>query len=88
MNFNMKTRHGFVSNSSAASFVVQKSSITEEQVKALLDYTYSEDNVDGWNITDDGNYVRGDTSMDNDALDEFLESIDINQRALEWWSDS
>lgn len=83
----MKHRYGFVSNSSSASFIVPKSRITEEQVKVLLDYTYSEDNVDGWNIHDGGDCLRGSTSMDNDALDEFLDKVGIDQRALEWWSE-
>lgn len=80
----MKYRHGFVSNSSSASFIVPKNRITEDQVKALLDYTYSENNVDGWNIIDGGDFIRGDTSMDNDALDEFLDKIEIDHRIMEW----
>jgi len=80
----MKHRHGFVSNSSSASFMVPKSRITEEQVKALLDYSISEENTDGWDIYDGGDCVRGTTLMDNDALDDYLEKIGFDFSKMEW----
>jgi len=84
----MKYRHGFVSNSSSASFVVRKSDITGIEGNALLAYNISEDNTDGWSIRESGDRIIGSTNMDNDALDEYLEKIGFPFDKMEWRDDS
>jgi len=81
---NVKTRSGFVSNSSSASFIVAKSRISGVEAAALLAYNISEENTDGWSIWEDGDRLRGSTNMDNDALDEYLERIEFDVRKMEW----
>ncbi len=66
--------------------MVPKSRITGLEGAALLAYTFSEDNTDGWNIWEDGDCIRGSTNMDNDALDEYLEKIGFDVRKMEWES--
>ena len=80
----MKYRQGFVSNSSSASFVVPKSKLSESEISALLAYNLMVENTDGWTIYENDEYVRGSTVMDNDALDDYLESIDFDFRKMEW----
>lgn len=80
----MKIRSGFVSNSSSASFVIQKCSITPAEIFALMQYNISELNTDGWTISDNGDVITGFTSCDNDTFDEYLEKIGLDQRKMEW----
>lgn len=82
----MKYRHGFVSNSSSASFMVPKSRISGTEGAALLAYNISEENTDGWTVWEDGDCIRGSTFMDNDALDEYLDSINFDMKKMEWQS--
>jgi hypothetical protein len=79
----MKTRHGFVSNSSSSSFVIKKSGITGAEGAAILAFI-SEDITDGWSIYDDGETIEGYTNMDNGALDEYLERIKFDVSKIEW----
>jgi hypothetical protein len=83
----MKTRQGFVSNSSSASFVIAKSLLTEAQLKGLMDYQYSPANVDGWSVTDNGEYIDGMTIMDNDSIDELFERLQIPPNHIRFTSD-
>jgi hypothetical protein len=82
----MKTRLGFVSNSSSASFIVNKAYLTPAQsfivehhvdsaAKSSMDWP---DEADGWIMEDNGTYYRFSTWMDNFALDEFFESMGIH----------
>lgn len=80
----MKQRNGFVSNSSSASFVVSKHSITYAQGAALLAYHTHEDNVDGWAVREEGEYIRGHTIMDNDAIDAYLTTINFPINQMVW----
>lgn len=73
----MKIRNGFVSNSSSASFVIKKDKLSRLQIDMLLKYAKSEDNVDGWSITDNGDELSGWTVMDNGELGEYLEKLYI-----------
>lgn len=75
----MKIRTGFVSNSSSASFVINKNDLSANQIERLLDYPKSDKNEDGWSVTDSGNTINGCTIMDNDAIDDFFIEIGINQ---------
>ncbi|HBY20777.1 MAG TPA: hypothetical protein DEG71_07185 [Clostridiales bacterium] len=90
----MKSRLGFVSNSSSSSFIIGKSKITTyqfEQIKnhyalaerygiKLYDNTY-----DAWIITENDNYIKGETSMDNFDMEIFLEEIGVKSGDIEWW---
>lgn len=80
----MKIRTGFVSNSSSASFVVSKHSITFAQGQSLLAYAGSDENVDGWSVREDGEYISGYTIMDNEALGKYLEKINFPQHQMKW----
>ncbi len=80
----MKIRTGFVSNSSSASFVVSKHSITYAQGVALLAYDNHEDNVDGWSIRDEGEYITGYAIIDNGHLNDYLEKINFPKSQMCW----
>ena len=85
----MKTRIGFVSNSSSSSFVIAKSALTEKQIKLILnndqsDQCYKVDEYDCWNITEDEYYVKGSTFMDNYDMEEFLAKIGVAKNAIHW----
>ena len=67
----MKTRLGFVSNSSAASFILQKDSIGEDllaQVRRMMDDC-------GWDWREDADVIEGFTTIDNDDVGEWLEAF-------------
>ena len=84
----MKYRQGFVSNSSSASFVVPKHLLSLAEIKAFLDYNYSEDNTDAWLITETKDSLKGYTNMDNDALDDFLDRIGFDFSKMQWRGDN
>ncbi len=76
-NKHMKTRNGFVSNSSSSSFVVSSSVLDEKDKRKFLDYEkYSsgDDHKDSWdiNIDDYRGVIVGYTTMDNGDLDDYL----------------
>lgn len=83
----MKTRNGFVSNSSSSSFILRKKGLSDFQVKSILDYGTSEQNIDGWSFNIIGEEIHGFTSMDNGELDVFLTEINIpNENIIDWSS--
>ena len=69
----MKKRTGFVSNSSSASFVVSKSDLTYAEAQLLLGWENNDSEY--WSICEDGDCIRGWTSMDNNDLWEYLERV-------------
>lgn len=97
----MKQRVGFVSNSSSASFILQKSKMTAEQIDAIRglkckDPGYDPDAFgetsyfikaggDHWSINEDAEFIRGSTIMDNDDLDAFLKQINLDPKAIVNW---
>ena len=83
----MKTRIGFVSNSSSASFVIAKGLLTPEQFKGLLDYVFDPTNTDGWFIIGAGEYIDGYTTMDNDAIDDLFEKLQIPEKNIRFHGD-
>jgi hypothetical protein len=70
----MKTRYGFVSNSSSSSFFISLDDISGKQLRMLL----ALDNVsighwgDNWSITENDRTVSGYTNMDNGGEDDGL----------------
>jgi hypothetical protein len=64
--------------------MVPKSRLSSNEGQILLDYGVSDENVDGWLIYEDGDCIRGSTTMDNDALTEYLKSRNFDTNLLEW----
>ena len=82
----MKTRHGFVSNSSSSSFVILKDGLTEEQLEKISDHIneakqYGDlficDPYQAWTVTDKGKVLELSTGMDNFDMETWLEMIKI-----------
>ena len=80
----MKIRLGFVSNSSSASFILDKRYLSSENVEKIMNFTSSDES---WEMEDDDDFIRGFTIMDNDCLYEFIKN-EINPRmnAIVSWS--
>ena len=92
----MKTRQGFVSNSSSASFSIDKRDITIDQLEKIRDYQEvaremgATENGEGrfgwldefWTINEDTFVIRGNTIMDNFDMFEFLEAIGIPKEKI------
>jgi len=76
----MKIRNGFVSNSSSASFVLDKNYMTEEQVDKMRNYPGAE--WDSWNISEDNDRFNGLTFMDNGNMEKYFKEINLGYRAV------
>ena len=84
-------RNGFVSNSSSSSFVIKLKDVSPTQLDEIVNYDISakirnlcEFYDEGWYITIDEDEVRGDTSMDNFDMVEFLHAIGVPNDKIEW----
>jgi hypothetical protein len=87
----VKTRNGFVSNSSSSSFVVPKEALTLIQIFLIKNYNLvSEfllengfkhrellDYAEGWEIKVTKDEVSGNTSMDNFDMEGFMQQIGV-----------
>ena len=86
----MKTRLGFVSNSSSASFIVKKAGLSPSQKYIVENYVEAatksnddyKDEVEDWSMTEHQNHYKFWTSMDNFSLNAFFESMDIKVEDL------
>jgi hypothetical protein len=90
----MKIRQGFVSNSSSASFVIDKTKLSALQVLAIMDHINAAqrlgmENVcdeEAWNVTEEESTINLHTSMDNFDMLEFLEKIGALKAIMVYYS--
>lgn len=86
----MKTRNGFISNSSSSSFVITKHVLSPLQIELIKDHTkhaqeFGIDYADcPWRIEETDSIIEGHTSMDNFDMETFLRRIGVNMTAVEW----
>jgi hypothetical protein len=87
----MKIRNGFVSNSSASSFVISLNDITAMQFKMIENHAgiakalggYDDD--DSWYIDIEGAIVKGSTFMDNFDMHHFLVNVvKVPEELIKW----
>jgi hypothetical protein len=78
----MKNREGFVSNSSSASFVVNKHYISGYQMDKIREHVV-EAGDDAWDIEDKGDIIRLSTFMDNFNMHEYLLEIGVPKYAIQ-----
>lgn len=85
----MKIRHGFVSNSSSASFTVNIDKLSVRDVIILIDYPLvaaqeSSQWNDYWDITRDitRGLIIGSTNMDNCDLSDYLTANGVDTSAF------
>jgi len=91
----MKTRQGFVSNSSSASFIVSLEKITAKDALKLMDYdklpadAMGREWKDGWDIEVDftKGLIHGCAIMDNGDLSEYLIKENVNISLFVWKHD-
>ena len=82
----MKTRQGFVSNSSSSSFIIKLSDITEQQHIDILNYldnpTPDEQGWydSQWDYRYDEKFLKGDTSMNNGVFEKWLTSNNLSDK--------
>ena len=81
----MKTRTGFVSNSSSSSFVAALNRLTEADIAKILEYADSPENTDGWTIhvNDETGLIEGYTTMCNGTFPEWCEKNGYNKVRFE-----
>jgi hypothetical protein len=84
----MKTREGFVSNSSSASYIVNKYYISEYQMELIKAHKDKVDrDYDVWDIVDLGDVFRFSTPIDNFDMEEYLVEIGVPRDAIQWDKD-
>jgi len=85
----MKIRHGFVSNSSSASFTVNMDKLSVRDTAVLMDYPHvaaqeGSPFTDYWDIDKDiaRGLIIGSTNMDNCSLVDYLEKNGVDTSAF------
>lgn len=84
----MKTRTGFVSNSSSSSFVLDKDFLSSVQIDQIKRHTELAKDFgidywdDGWTVEEREHVILLDTWMDNFDMSEFLERIKVPKKAI------
>ena len=83
----MKTRNGFVSNSSSSSFTIRLEDITAKQLVEIQNHgkLANVEERNQWYINTTDNRVCGDTHMDNFSMYEYLcDELGINPDSIKW----
>ena len=95
----MKSRKGFVSNSSSSSFVISKEFLTDSQIALIRHYlehcedygVYNETEYDGqkfsfetWFIEENHTHIGATVFMDNFYMHEYLEKIGVDMEKVKW----
>jgi len=88
----MKTRNGFVSNSSSSSFIVNKEHLTNLQRALIKNHIkigemFGMRNTtpnDAWTVVETGDELLLRTDMDNFDMRLFLETIDVPARNVKY----
>ena len=89
----MKTRMGFVSNSSSSSFVIKLSDLTGAQVSAIENHSRMTDLGESFEQCEEGQQWRihigiydiaGYTDMDNFDMRAFLRVIGVKEEVIRW----
>lgn len=80
----MKTRAGFVSNSSSSSFVLDKDHLSPAQIDQIKRHTkLAQDfGIEHWMIEEREHIILLETWMDNFNMSEFLEHIKVPTEAI------
>lgn len=94
----MKTRHGFVSNSSSSSFVILTTALTEVQLLLIHNHIKTAKFLNGlgkkpfeplafldeWEIVEDDLQIIGKTYMDNFDMEWLLDQIGVPAHDIFW----
>jgi hypothetical protein len=87
----MKTRTGFVSNSSSSSFIINLDDISGKQLKKIIshkikckDYGMDCHEEEEWKIEVTSECIMGKTPMDNFDMRYFLDKIGVDNDDIQW----
>lgn len=89
----MKTRLGFVSNSSTSSFIIPRQHLSDAQIEMIRDHinigkevgAYSADNDNAWHIAVTEHSISGYTFMDNFDMGHFLTTyVGVPADIIQW----